>query len=150
MKISAKARYSLRILLDIALNETPDHPRLMKEICEAQGLPEKFTSRLVIPLREQGMIHSLRGKSGGFRLAKSPTDITLLAILEAIQGPIALVDCITSRKGCARTAACPAQLIWADVNTAVRNALAAITLETVINRFAGMKDIPAALAEYSI
>ena len=67
MKISAKARYGLRILMDIAQHETADRPRLMKEICETQGLSEKFTSRLVIPLREAGMIHSIRGKQGGFQ-----------------------------------------------------------------------------------
>ena len=150
MKISAKARYGLRILLDIALNETPERPRLMKEICEAQDLSEKFTSRLVIPLREHGMIHSQRGKQGGFRLAKAPADISLLSIIECLQGPISLLDCLADRKSCERTKVCPSRLIWGDVNTAVKNALASITLESVIHRIAREEDIPAALAEYVI
>ena len=150
MKISAKARYGLRILMDIALHETPDRPRLMKEICEAQDLSEKFTSRLVIPLREKGMIHSLRGKQGGFRLAKSPADITLLDVIETLQGPISLLDCLSEAESCARTATCPTRLIWSDVNTAIKNTLQAITLETILGRLAGTKKIPLSLAEYVI
>ena len=150
MKISAKARYGLRILMDIAQHETSGRPRLMKEICEAQGLSEKFTSRLVIPLRKCGMIHSQRGKLGGFRLAKAPSDITLLEIIEALQGPITLVDCVMAPRSCARAKACASRLIWSDVNTAVKNALAGITLESVINRIATTRSIPTALAEYMI
>lgn len=150
MKISAKARYGLRILLDIALNETPDRPRLMKDICEAQGLSEKFTSRLVIPLRENGMIHSQRGKLGGFRLAKAPGDITLLDIIEALQGPIAVIDCLGDGTACARTRKCAARQIWSDVNAAIKNALQGITLESVIAKIATSKAIPSALAEYVI
>ena len=150
MKISAKARYGLRILMDIAQHETADRPRLMKEICEAQGLSEKFTSRLVIPLREAGMIHSIRGKQGGFRLAKAPTDITLLAVIETLQGPIALLDCLAEPKSCERLGTCPTRLVWSDVNAAVKNTLQAITLESILSRLSGKKAIPLSLSEYVI
>ncbi len=150
MKISAKARYGLRILLDIALNETPERPRLMKEICEAQDLSEKFTSRLVIPLRTSGMIHSIRGKLGGFRLAKSPTDITLLNVIECLQGPIHVTDCLEDRSVCPRNAKCATRVIWTDINNAIRNALQGITLDSIIHKVGDARNIPSALAEYVI
>ncbi len=150
MKITAKARYGLRILLDIALNETKEQPRLMKDICKAQDLSEKFTSRLVIPLRTHGMIHSIRGKAGGFRLAKSPTDITLLDVIEALQGPICVVDCLKDPGKCPREAKCATRIAWADVNVALKNALRAITLDSVIAKVHSSRQIPAALAEYFI
>lgn len=150
MKISAKARYGLRILLDVALHETHARPRTIKEIADAQGISEKFISRIVVPLRERGMIRSERGKLGGFRLAQAPSDITLLAVIETLQGPISLVDCVADKAGCVRSGTCVARSVWTDVNTAVRAALRGMTLETVLERVRGGTSVPSALAEYSI
>ena len=150
MKISAKARYGLRILLDVALHETHARPRTIKEIADAQGISEKFISRIVVPLRERGMIKSERGKLGGFRLAQAPSDITLLAVIETLQGPISLVDCVADKAGCVRSGPCVARSVWTDVNTAVRAALRGMTLETVLERVRGDTSVPSALAEYSI
>lgn len=150
MKISAKARYGLRILLDVALHETHARPRTIKEIADAQGISEKFISRIVVPLRERGMIKSERGKLGGFRLAQAPSDITLLAVIETLQGPISLVDCVADKDGCVRSGTCVARSVWTDVNTAVRAALRGMTLETVLERVRGGTSVPSALAEYSI
>lgn len=150
MKISAKARYGLRILLDVALHETHARPRTIKEIADAQGISEKFISRIVVPLRKQGMIKSERGKLGGFRLAAAPSDITLLAVIETLQGPISLVDCVADKANCGRSGTCVARSVWTDVNTAVRAALRGMTLETVLERVRGGTSVPSALAEYSI
>ncbi len=150
MKISAKARYGLRILLDVALHETHARPRTIKEIADAQGISEKFISRIVVPLRERGMIKSERGKLGGFRLAQAPSDITLLAVIETLQGPVSLVDCVADKAGCVRSGTCVARSVWTDVNTAVRAALRGMTLETVLERVRGGTSVPSALAEYSI
>lgn len=150
MKISAKARYGLRILLDVALHETHARPRTIREIADAQGISEKFISRIVVPLRERGMIKSERGKLGGFRLAQAPSDITLLAVIETLQGPISLVDCVADKAGCVRSGTCVARSVWTDVNTAVRAALRGMTLETVLERVRGGTSVPSALAEYSI
>ena len=150
MKISAKARYGLRILLDVALHETHARPRTIKEIADAQGISEKFISRIVVPLRERGMIKAERGKLGGFRLAQAPSDITLLAVIETLQGPISLVDCVADKAGCVRSGTCVARSVWTDVNTAVRAALRGMTLETVLERVRGGTSVPSALAEYSI
>ena len=150
MKISAKARYGLRILLDVALHETHARPRTIKEIADAQGISEKFISRIVVPLRERGMIKSERGKLGGFRLAQAPSDITLLAVIETLQGPISLGDCVADKAGCVRSGTCVARSVWTDVNTAVRAALRGMTLETVLERVRGGTSVPSALAEYSI
>ena len=148
MKVSAKTRYALRTLLDIALHETTARPRTIKEISQSQGISEKFISRLVVPLREQGMIHSERGKQGGFRLAKAPQDITLLAVLELMEGPISLVDCVADTTACIRGKECSVRSVWADVNNAVRASLHGITLENVL---AAVGDsLPSAIPEYLI
>ena len=96
------------------------------------------------------MIRSERGKLGGFRLAQAPGDITLLAVIETLQGPISLVGCVLDEESCRRSGACVARSVWTDVNTAVRAALRGLTLETVLGRVRGGAPVPAALAEYAI
>lgn len=150
MKITAKARYGLRILLDIALNSVPEHPRTIKEISAGQEISEKFISRLVVALREHGMIHSERGRVGGFRLAKSPSDISLLDVIEAVEGQISVVDCLENQESCTRSAGCAARFIWGDVNSAIRASLKEISLESIISRIAGPDMIPSMIAEYCI
>lgn len=132
------------------MKETHIRPRTIKEIADSQKISEKFISRIVVPLRERGMINSERGKCGGFRLAKAPSDITLLEVIEALQGPISLVDCVMDDQSCSKVKACAARSVWTDVNTAVRDALQGITLEKVLERVQGMGSVPSALAEYSI
>ena len=134
LKISAKARYGLRILMDIALHEGDPAPRTTAAIADSQQLSLKFISRLVIPLRQAGMIRSIRGISGGFRLARPPSDITLLDIVETLQGPVEILDCLGGAAPCARAQGCVSRSVWGDVNTAFTNALAAMTLEKVIVR----------------
>ena len=150
MKITAKARYALRILMDIALNEKRDHPRTIREIADEQGIGEKFISRIAVTLREAGMISSLRGPDGGFRLAKAPCDISLLAIIEATQGEIALVECVSSEEVCAKSATCVTRTVWSDVNMLIRSTLRTVTLEQILMRIESGTALPAALSEYAI
>lgn len=150
MKITAKARYGLRILLDIALFERTDHPRTIREISVSQNISEKFISRLVVPLRAKGMIRSVRGKQGGFRLARAPEDITLFDVLEALEGEVSVVDCVSRADACERAESCAARSIWTDVNEAVKQALRSLTLGAAIERCRDGGAIPAALSEYFI
>lgn len=134
LKLSARARYGLRILTDIALHAHDKAPRTTAAIAKAQQISEKFISRLVIPLRQAGMIRSQRGLAGGFRLARAPEDITLLEVVETMQGPLAILDCLAKPGLCARDRTCTTRLIWGDVNTAFANALAKISLGRVLQR----------------
>lgn len=134
LKISAKARYALRALLDVASHARGDEPRTGAAIAASQGLSEKFLSRIVIPLRQRGILRSVRGNVGGFRLAKSPEDITLLEIVETMQGPLAILDCLAPGAKCPREENCLARGVWADVNTSFRNTLAKVTLAAILRR----------------
>ncbi|MBR1871447.1 MAG: Rrf2 family transcriptional regulator [Kiritimatiellae bacterium] len=136
MKISAKSRYSLRILFDIALHEVEAQPRTIRQIADSQQISEKFISRLVVPMRNAGMIHSVRGVQGGFRLAKSPSDITLLDIVETEQGPVTLVSCLAKQESTLEKPEVVAKGVWGDVNNAFRNILASITLANILDRYA--------------
>ena len=135
MKISTKGRYGWRILLDLALyGETP---RLMREIAASQGISEKYISRLMNPLNKAGFVRSIRGVKGGFVLAKNPADITLLAVVEAMEGALAVVDCVTDKAFCAKSGDCSACRMWTSLSAEIRQAMAKVTLAdlTAAERF---------------
>ena len=134
MKISTKGRYGLRILVDLATHDA-EKPRLIRDIAESQGISEKYISRLVIDLRKAKMIRSVRGVNGGFHLAKAPEDITLLDIMEAMEGPLAIVDCVHIPKKCDRNTNCAAREIWSKLNDGIRELMRGVTLADVLSAY---------------
>ncbi len=131
MKISTKGRYGVRILLDLALHEN-DEPRLLRDISASQQISEKYISRLIIALREAGMVRSIRGAHGGFRLAKAPADLTLLDVLEVMEGPISIVNCVESPGKCPKSRDCGTREIWDRLNAEIRESMRKITLQDII------------------
>lgn len=130
MKITAKSRYALRILLEVALHGD-DGPRTIKEIAAAQTLSEKFISRIVVLLRRAGLLLTERGVKGGLRLARHAEKITLLDVVEATDGPLAIVHCLARPGACRRQGRCAAEKAWAGVNEALSEALRRTTLAAV-------------------
>ena len=131
MKITAKSRYALRILLDIAV-AGDEGPRTIKEIATSQGISEKFISRIAVPLRRAGLVATERGVKGGLRLARFPSKITLLDIVEATDGPLALVHCLARPGVCKRQGRCAAEKAWGRVNDALAAALRRTKLSDVV------------------
>ena len=131
MKITAKSRYALRILLDLAASGK-DGPRTIKEIAASQGISEKFISRIAVPLRRAGLVSTERGVRGGLRLARFPAKITLLDVVEATDGPLSLVHCLARPGVCKRQGRCAAEKAWAGVNDALSAALRRTTLADVV------------------
>ena len=134
MKISTKGRYGLRILIDLATHD-PEKPRMLKDIAESQQISEKYISRLVIDLRRAGLIRSVRGVKGGFHLAKLPEEITLLKVLETMEGPLSVVECVKSPEKCKRQMLCPARSIWKKLNDDIRGLTSQITLDDILNAY---------------
>ena len=139
MKLSARTRYGLRILLDIAQHESDASPRTIGAIAKSQDISAAFISRLAVPLRRAHLINAERGVGGGLRLARSPEDITLLNITETLDGPVSVLKCLAKPKACKRHAKCAARSIWNDLNTTIKNALATVTLAAVLKRM-GLTD----------
>ena len=131
MKLSTKGRYGLRILIDVA-RHAGAAPRLAKEIAASQGISEKYISRLVIALRRAGLVVSVRGAKGGYRRGRLPARITLLDVVEAMEGSVSLVGCVQKPGSCRKTASCPAHRAWAVVNAKIRVAFAETTLADIL------------------
>lgn len=134
MKISTKGRYGLRILLDLALN-SGEAPRMIREIAKSQQISEKYISRLIIDLRKAGFVSSVRGIQGGYHLARRPEFITLLDVVEVMEGPVSIVDCVIAPDKCTRQEVCPTLDMWTALNQQIREKFAAVTLQDIIDHY---------------
>ena len=131
MKISTKGRYGLRILMDLALHQS-EKPRLIRDIAKSQQISEKYISRLVIALRKAGMIRSVRGVNGGFHIAMKPEEITLLNVIEVMEGPLSIVDCVSAPKKCVHSKDCAPREVWCKLNDDIRELMRKTTLADIL------------------
>lgn len=117
--------------MDLALHQS-EKPRLIRDIAKSQQISEKYISRLVIALRKGGMIRSVRGVNGGFHLAMKPEDITLLAVIEVMEGPLSIVDCVSAPKRCKLSENCAPREVWCKLNEDIRALMAGTTLADIL------------------
>lgn len=149
MKITAKSRYALRVLQDIAMADG-DSPRPIKEIARSQGISEKFISRIAVPLRRAKLLETARGAKGGLTLARLPEQITLLDIVQAMDGPLAIVHCLARPGSCSRQYRCAAVKAWGEINDALATSLRGKTLADIIAVQRRLSPAPPSEPDYCI
>ena len=110
--IKADTDYATRVLVSLAQN-SGQGPIGAKRLAREQGIPEDFAYKILQRLGKAGFVRSRMGSRGGFELAQAPDQISLLNVLEAIQGPVTVRRCVLGVNTCARRGACPvaAQLV---------------------------------------
>jgi Rrf2 family protein len=156
MMFSTKAEYGVRVMVELARRAGED-PIPLAEIAEHDGLPLAYLEHLVARLRKAGLVDSRRGSRGGYLLARSPTDITMAEIVEALEGSIAPIECISEAADgsivCSRESdpghACPTKLLWTRVRFAIvrtlqETSLADLVLEPALAARAALAARPAA------
>ncbi len=94
MMFSTKAEYGVRVMVELA-RQAGDEPIPLAEIAERGGLPLAYLEHLAARLRKAGLVDSRRGSRGGYLLARSPTEITMAEVVEALEGSIAPIECIS-------------------------------------------------------
>ena len=135
MKLSTKGRYGVRAMVDLALHydKQDDNQEAIPLHCIAdrQDISEHYLEQLIAPLREAGLVNSVRGANGGYLLAKEPTDITVKDIIRELEGPIAPVECVEKEAGssCENVEDCITRLIWKKLRNSINEVLDSITLE---------------------
>ena len=139
MKISTKGRYGLRTLMDIAIHQA-DGPVNLRDIAERQGISSKYLWQIVNLLKTAGLVRGLRGPKGGYVLLRPPAAITLLDVIQILEGPISLVECVDDSCYCDRMRNCVTHSIWSEVSQAVRDALARVTLAEILRRHVSSGD----------
>jgi Rrf2 family protein len=100
-----------------------------REIAERREIPPRFLEQLFVALRRGGVVSAVRGARGGFVLERDPASITVLEVVEALEGSLETSVCDSERSsGCAKSAACAAAPIWARATAALRDVFATTTL----------------------
>ena len=133
MKLSTKGRYGIRLMVDLALHHG-EGQILLKDIAERQEISEKYLWQLIPPLKNAGLISSIRGAHGGYMLTKPPAQITLKDIVIAVEGSMCLVDCVDNPSVCSRADTCASRDVWCEISEKILQALEAITLEKLVEQ----------------
>lgn len=133
MKLSTKGRYGTRLMLDIALY-CEQGPVLLKDVARRQGISEKYLGHLISPLKAAGLLSSSRGAHGGYALSKPPQEITLAEIIQALEGNLALVECVTRPNICNRGNSCVTRDIWEEMREKMMGVLESTTLQDMLER----------------
>jgi Rrf2 family protein len=125
--ISTRSRYGLRFLIDLAQRGS-EGPIDLGSIAQRQSIPETYLAKLVVPLRNAGMVKSARGAKGGYELSRPPAEIPVLDVVEVLEGRSSLLECTEHPELCARSADCPTLPIWTGLEKTVRDYLAGVTV----------------------
>ncbi|HAN21635.1 MAG TPA: Rrf2 family transcriptional regulator [Clostridiales bacterium] len=138
MKISTKGRYALRVIIDIS-QQGSDKFIPLKEISERQNISLKYLEMIVAVLTKAGYLISLRGKEGGYKLAKEPRNYTVGAILKLTEGSLAPVACLESDiNQCPKADDCLTLPLWRKLAALVDNYLESVTIEDLIKQQDGL------------
>mgnify|MGYP002588742216 CR=1 FL=1 len=105
MKVSTRGRYALRLMLDLALNNTGEPVRL-KDVAKRQEISEKYLEQIISILNKAGFVKSVRGPAGGYSLKRKPEEYTVGMILRLTEGSLAPVDCVEDGADCGREDQC--------------------------------------------
>lgn len=135
MRVSLKTTYAIQAALDLALS-TGEDPVRAKAIARRQGIPARFLEQVLNAMKKAGLVQSLRGAAGGYTLNKPPSDISIAAIVEALDGPFAETHSAGARGARARTSTKPDTLseIWDRVRQAELDVLNSVTLKDLAVR----------------
>lgn len=112
MQITRQADYAVRAVLYLAKNG--EQRSATSQVAQEQRIPPSFLAKIISQLSIAGLLHTSRGARGGVTLAREPQEITLLEVIEAIDGPIQLNECVGENSTCTFDNDCPLKPVWCD------------------------------------
>ncbi|HET9026845.1 MAG TPA: RrF2 family transcriptional regulator [Trueperaceae bacterium] len=142
MWVSTKAQYGMRALVEVALGGS--EPTSLKTVAERQLLSHQYLEQIFSVLRRAGIVESVRGAHGGYRLARPLEEIDTLEVVELLEGSVAPVSCIVDAANCVRVGMCSTESLWRRVDAAVRQVLRSTTLADLVQqrRLLGIQPLP--------
>ncbi len=133
MKISTRVRYGARAMLELGLR-IGEGPVPLEELANRQQIPERYLSKIIQDLRRSGLIRSVRGAGGGYALADPPSEVSLLDVWQALEGPLCPVDCIEEPERCKMADRCVTRDVWAELTACAVEVLASATIAELVRR----------------
>jgi Rrf2 family protein len=126
MQITRQADYAVRAMAYLT-QLGPDRRAATSQIAQEKQIPPSFLAKIVSQLSVAGLLNTSRGARGGVSLAKSPAEISLLDVVEAIDGPILLNECVGDGSDCAFNESCAIKAVWCDAQQELVNRLGSTT-----------------------
>lgn len=128
MELTRKGEYAIRGIVYLA-GKPMDKVCLLSEIAAAVDVPPTFLAKIFQQFSKIGLVKSFRGTGGGFMLGHPPENITLLEVVEAVEGPIISNRCVVTPSECGRSGFCNVHPVWMRVQNQVRGVLDGVTLK---------------------
>lgn len=146
--ITQKMKYALKALLVLAdeASKGQPEPLTIEEIARRAATPKRFLEHILLEVRNAGVIASLRGRSGGYVLIKSPTEVSISELLRTIDGPIAPLPCLSRRayqrcEDCADEASCRIRKVFADIFWSYLVMIESLTLQDMLHSSATAEQV---------
>jgi Rrf2 family protein len=130
MQITRQADYAVRAVLYLA-QLGPDEKASTSQIAEEKDIPLSFLAKIIAQLSVAGLLQTMRGARGGVTLARSPQDVSLLEVIEAIDGPILVNECVSDSYDCSQHG-CVMRPIWQETQADLVNRLKATTFDQFV------------------
>ncbi len=134
MKISTRARYGLRMVIELARELKKNDLVHLGKIAQITGLSENYLAQLAIPLKNSGLLIGVSGKKGGYHLARPPENITVGDVVNAVIGPATLTDCVSHPDVCLNSSFCEARIIWTILSGRISQTLEEYTIADLIDK----------------
>ena len=128
MLISSKGRYALRLMIYIAALGDAEGKIALREVADREHISQKYLEQLVRPLMKAGLLKSVRGKGGGYMMAKDPTEVRAGDILRAVEGSTAPVACDGIDNSCTRSDLCSTVKFWRGLDDVIEKYVDGVTL----------------------
>ena len=136
MKLSTKGRYGVKAMVDLAINYG-SAPVSIKAISQRQNISEYYLEQLFSPLRKAKLIKSIRGAQGGYVLNRDPKDIKVLDIMDVLEGPVEIAECIEGAT-CDNLDCCATRLLWKKIKESLDEVMESVTLQDIVNDYKSM------------
>lgn len=133
IKLSTKGRYGTRLMLNLALHYNKGKDAVvLKNISKDEDLSIRYLEQIIIPLKINKLVKSVRGAGGGYTLARDPSEINLCQIIEVLEGSCALVDCVEDPGSCDRMTECATYEIWKEASELLQHYFESKTLQDLV------------------
>lgn len=132
IRMSKLADYGLVLMTHFLRQRSRRENLSARQMAHETGLPLPMVSKVLKALTREGLLLSHRGVSGGYALSRDPEEISISDVLSAMEGPIAMTECLETDGDCKQESVCPVRTNWERINFAVRDVLDAISLADMV------------------
>ena len=134
MKISTKGRYAVRVMIDLATNDTGEYIKV-KDIARRQEISEKYLEQIIAVLNKADFVKSVRGAQGGYKLTKAPKEYTVGMILRLTEGDLSPVACLCDENNeCDRCDTCETLEVWKELENAINQVVDGVTIADLVEK----------------